>query len=742
MAVFFEKIAMRLIIVSNRLPFTVENKGGVLEFTESAGGLVSGISSYLDSLKNSSFSKNEYVWVGWPGITLPETLKGELKKKAYSEFRSYPVFLAEDAMGAFYHGFCNKTIWPLFHYFPSYAVYDPEYWEQYKKVNSDFCDAVAEIIRPGDVVWVHDYHLMLLPGLLRKKFSDANIGFFLHIPFPSFEIFRLLPNKWRQEILTGLLGADLVGFHTHDYTQYFLRCVLRLLGYEHTLGRLIVEGRIVRADTFPMGIDYDKFHGAPASPGVAAERETLLNTLGSYKVVLSVDRLDYSKGIINRIEAFNIFLEKNPPWHGKITLLLVVVPSRIGVEHYQNLKEQIDKSIGKINGKFGSINWTPIIYQYKYFSFNQLVALYTISDIALITPLRDGMNLIAKEYIASRTDKTGVLILSEMAGASKELGEAIIINPNNREEIAEAIMAAIEMPPEEQKHRNSIMQARIGRYDVVKWADDFFNKLQMTKEEQEKFGTSVLSPALKKQLRDNFNAAGSRLLFLDYDGTLVPFTPDPLAAKPSKELLEILKNFGEIPRTELVLISGRTKDTLQAWFGALNICLVAEHGVWLKEHGGQWQLIKTLMNEWKPKIFPILEAYMDRLPGSFIEEKEFSIALHYRKADAELSSIRIKELRDDLVNFTANIDVQILQGSRVIEVRSAGANKGTAALHWTSRETYDFILAVGDDMTDEDLFKALPENSYTIKVGLAQSNAKYCLYNYAGTVDLLKEIVK
>lgn len=365
-----------------------------------------------------------------------------------TEFNCYPVFISKKDIEKFYYGFCNKTIWPLFHYFTSFAVYDEDYWLNYKKVNELFCSTILEIIKPDDVVWIQDYHLMLLPKLLREKIQNP-VGFFLHIPFPTFEIFRLLPTKWRTEILTALLAADLLGFHTHDYTQDFLRCVLRILGYEHSMGEIAFNGHIVKVDTFPMGIDFTIFYTAQNREDVKKEKEELLKSLGGYKVILSVDRLDYTKGILNRLYAYENFLEKNPQWHKKVVLVLVVVPSRIGVEHYKQMKKQVDEVVGEINGRFGDINWTPILYQFKFLPFHQLVPLYSVSDLCLVTPLRDGMNLVAKEYIASRTDKTGVLILSEMAGASKELREAIIINPNNIEEIADALKLALEISEEE-----------------------------------------------------------------------------------------------------------------------------------------------------------------------------------------------------------------------------------------------------------------------------------------------------
>ncbi len=382
-------------------------------------------------------------------------------------------------------------------------------------------------MQPDDVVWIHDYHLMLLPKLLRDRRPSAQIGFFLHIPFPSYELFRLLPMTWRSEILQGLLGADLLGFHTHDYAQYFLRCVLRVLGHEHSAGRILLPDRLVKVDTFPMGIDFQRFHDAAARAQSVGDRTDLWESLKPFKIVLSVDRLDYTKGILNRLEGYRRFLEDNPSWQEKVVLVLVVVPSRVGVEDYQNTKRQIDELVGKINGEFSAVGWTPVFYQYRFLPFEQLTLLYGASHVALITPLRDGMNLIAKEYTASRPDKTGVLILSEMAGASKELAEAIIINPNSIEEIAAALRLALEMPPQEQIRRNESMQNRLRRYTVVRWAQDFLTQLSSVKVEGARLQSRATGTGSERTARPGFRRAQYRVLFLGYDGTLVAFAHDP-----------------------------------------------------------------------------------------------------------------------------------------------------------------------------------------------------------------------
>jgi len=733
---------MRLFIVSNRLPFTITEKEGKIGFEKSAGGLISGISDYLNSLKDSSFTKIEYIWTGWPGIAINKNLQDEVKQKGLAEFCAYPVFISHKDMENFYYGFCNKTIWPLFHCFPTYTLYDEDFWNCYRQINKDFLEAIVKILKPDDILWIHDYHLMLLPKLIRERMPEVSIGFFLHIPFPPYDIFRLLPNAWRIEILEGLLGADLIGFHTIEYTQNFLRCILRLLGYDHNIGEINIGNRTLKADTFPMGINFEKFFSAGDNIRIQDEIKNLKVHFEGIKTILSVDRLDYTKGILNRLEGYELFLEKNPMWHKKVTMLLIVVPSRIGVESYARMKNKIDEIVGKINGRFGDIKWTPIQYQYKNLPFEQLAALYSVSDIALITPLRDGMNLIAKEYVSTKRDKKGILILSEMAGAARELAEAIVINPNHKVEIARALEEAAGMSDQEQVRRNEAMQKRLSDYNVIRWAGDFIQELKEVVEQRKRFETKLLSLSEKKGLLRDFKNAQSRILFLDYDGTLVGFASDPQEAKPDEEIIRLLKLIDKYPQTKVILISGRDRETLTTWFGSLNIGLIAEHGVWIKEKDLDWQLIKPLANDWKPKLLPLFRMYEDRLPGSFIEEKEFSLVWHYRSADPELASVRAKEFTDDLISLTANIDLQILQGSKVVEIRNSGINKGVAAAHLLSKNEYDFVLAIGDDWTDEDLFKILPQEAYSLKVGIGSSYARYNLKNYKEVIKLLQEMVE
>lgn len=737
---------MRLIIVSNRAPVSVVKNNGGYAFGQSSGGLASGLRTYIDHPEMWNNYASKIIWIGWPGMSIDDTtLRNQTSRQIMEKFGVQSVFLPEQMMENFYEGFCNKTIWPLFHYFTGYTIYEHKYWEDYIAVNRIFCQAVMEIARPDDVIWVHDYHLMLLPGMLRKEMPGASIGFFLHIPFPSFEVFRLLPSRWRQEILSGLYGADLIGFHTHDYRTYFLQSTLRILGLDDQMGEVFYNNRMVRVDTFPMGIDYQKYHNATSLPEVENEISRLDEILHSRKLILSIDRQDYSKGILNRLNAYDHFLSHNQNWLGKITMVLVVVPSRSGVEDYQAVKNQIDGLIGKINGAYGSLDWMPIIYQYRSLSFSELSALYARSDIALITPLRDGMNLIAKEYIASRSNGTGVLILSEMAGASEELDESVVINPNNTEEISNAFNVALEMSPEEQKRRIDVMQQRISTYNVLKWAEDFITTLKEVRKKQARLQTRMLLGDARDKMVQQFNRALKRLLFLDYDGTLIPFSPRPLDAFPGKHLIEKLRKLTALENLQLVIISGRDKTTMQNWFGELPVNLAAEHGLFIREAGGEWQLLKPVRNLWKKKILPVMKHFEEKLPGAFVEEKEYSLVFHYRRSDPEFASLRVKELMNHVVTLTANMDIQLLNGNKIMEVRNAGIDKGIAALHWLSKlesEPFSFVLSIGDDATDEDMFKAMPGWAYSVKVGLQSSHAKFNLLSSHDVMKLLDSFIE
>ncbi|MFO7880238.1 MAG: bifunctional alpha,alpha-trehalose-phosphate synthase (UDP-forming)/trehalose-phosphatase [Bacteroidota bacterium] len=716
----------RIIIISNRLPVSLDFEDDKVTAKQGIGGLATGMKSVHEN--------NDSLWFGWPRY-MPDELSPEKLKETeqvLSDNKCAPVYLTEEDIDNYYYGFSNRTIWPLFHYFMQYTEYKTEFWESYVRVNQIFADTIASQLTEDDVVWIHDYHLMLLPEMLREKLPNLGIGFFLHIPFPSYEVFRLLP--WRDELIRGMLGSDLIGFHTYDYERHFRSCAHRLLGYDADFNFIKLKTREIKLDVFPMGIDYSYFEDAANEKRNRSVKDKtdiqrdidmyFLSTPGR-KLVLSIDRLDYSKGIPNRLLGFEKFLEKYPEHRGTVTLLMLATPTRSNVPQYKKMKREVDELVGRINGKYGSINWTPIWYFYRSMPLDKLIELYLASDVALLTPVRDGMNLVAKEYLASKPDNKGVLILSEMAGSAKEMSEALIINPNNMDQIADKLNQALLMSVEEQKERNVALKDRLKRYNVKKWATDFMNALY----EQSKT-KAIYKPKKMDMVQDKvvsaYNDAQKRILFLDYDGTLVHFKKDPQKASPDDELYAILKKLSDDPKNELVIISGRDKKTLDQWFGKENIRLIAEHGVWVFEDG-KWQMLEKMNNEWKEIFRPVIQWYVDRTPGSLYEEKNYSLVWHYRNTDPELGKNRAIELKDEITSMIANHNLEIMEGNKVLELKTSGINKGRAALHHMSGKSHDFIMAIGDDWTDEFLFKELPSDAHTIKVGSIDTIARYLI---------------
>jgi len=722
----------KIILVSNRLPFNIKRVTKGFEFTPSIGGLATALGSF--------YRDYDSVWVGWPGITTDECI-GEEKERigaGLEDRRCRGVFLSKDDLESYYEGFSNRTIWPLFHYFITETRMDPGDWEAYRKVNEAFAEEVLKVANKYDTIWVHDYHLFLLPELLRERLPELSIGFFLHIPFPSSEVFRTLP--WRNEILRGLMGADLIGFHTYDYVLHFISSVRRLLGHENTLGYIGVGARTVKVGSFPISIDFDHYSNAPHDREVIEEISRIRKRVGDRKIIISIDRMDYTKGIPNRIRAYGRFLEKYPEYHEKVTLINVASPSRIGVDTYQDLKLEVEQLVGDVNGRYTTLGWVPLWYIFQNIPQNQLIALYCCADVALITPLRDGMNLIAKEYITARGDNRGVLILSELAGAAKELGEALHVNPSNIDQMADAIHEALEMPEAKQIRSNRIMRDRIRKYDVDRWAKEFFTDLQKVKEIQVNRGPRRLDKDATDRMLGEFATAEKGLLMLDYDGTLTDFKGTPGEALPDEDLKSDLSSLINMDGIEVVIVSGREKKTLNDWFGKMDVGIIAEHGVWLKPRGRRWRMIEELDGSWKEKIRPVLESYVIKTPGAFVEEKGYSLAWHYRKADQNQAHAQISEMKETLYNMISNLNVGLLDGNRVIEVKNMGVNKGRAVKRWMDRRRWDFILAVGDDWTDEDMFAELPDDGYSIRVGYRDSGARYSLRNVEEVRGLIKRM--
>ncbi len=716
----------RIINVSNRLPVRIV-KGEEYRYECSEGGLATGLSSV--------FSESGHIWVGWPGTEIhaadQQQIMDDLGRR-----KLHPVFLSASEISQYYEGFSNGTLWPLFHYFGPYSNYDPVFWESYVSVNQKFADEIVRMATADDIIWIHDYQLMLVPAMVREQLPDAVIGYFQHIPFPAYEMLRALP--WRSELVNGLLGADTIGFQTEEDVACFRQAVVSLLSCrEHDHG-FFAGARSVRVDAFPISIDYQKFSRMALAPETLKAEEKITR-IAHTKLVLSVDRLDYSKGILQRLKAFEAFLQQHPEWIRKVTLIHLVVPSRDNVCDYRELKHEMDRLITEINGKYATIGWQPIHHFYRSFQPNMLTALYKTAHVALVTPLRDGMNLVCKEYVASNVSKDGVLVLGEAAGAAKELTEALQVNPNDIESFAAAIHTALTMPEAERRQRMEAMQRKVRDNDIFKWMQDFMETLQKQAQKQ-----VLVCPLLTDkgimQIRHSYRQGKSRLFLLDYDGTLMPFHSQPEQAAPDQSLLLLLARLSSVAGNRVVIISGRDRETLDKWLGGIPVGLIAEHGAFYKQHGGKWMGIPGLKQDWKKDIRSALEMFTAGIPGSFIEEKNYSIAWHYRSSERTLVGDRLPAIITMLRTQIQNRNLDMLQGSKVIEIKSNLVNKGKAATSILARHPSAFVLAAGDDVTDEDMFRPLYGKAITVKIGSNISAATYCLKSFEQLRDLLTDL--
>ncbi|TDZ21814.1 Alpha,alpha-trehalose-phosphate synthase [UDP-forming] 1 [Colletotrichum orbiculare MAFF 240422] len=475
----------RLLLLSNRLPITIKrSEDGSYSFSMSSGGLVTGLSGLS---KTTSFQ-----WYGWPGLEVPENEIAGMKERLKDEYNAHPVFIDDELADKHYNGFSNSILWPLFHYHPGEITFDESAWSAYLEVNRLFAKAVVQDVQDGDLIWVHDYHLMLLPQMLREEIGNSKknvkIGFFLHTPFPSSEIYRILPV--REALLTGVLDCDLIGFHTYDYARHFLSSCSRILGTPTTPNGVDYNGRFVTVGAFPIGIDPEKFVEGLKKPKVQERIEALKRKFNGVKLIVGVDRLDYIKGVPQKLHALEVFLTEHPEWIGKIVLVQVAVPSRQDVEEYQNLRAVVNELVGRINGKFGTIEFMPIHFLHQSVSFDELTALYAVSDVCLVSSTRDGMNLVSYEYIATQRERHGVMILSEFTGAAQSLNGSLIVNPWNTEELANAIHDAVTMTPEQREINYRKLERYVFKYTSAWWGQSFV--AEMTRLSQETMQSKTL----------------------------------------------------------------------------------------------------------------------------------------------------------------------------------------------------------------------------------------------------------
>ncbi len=726
----------QVIIVSNRLPVSVKKEAGELVFYPSLGGLATGLASYVDDPRNR--------WIGWPGIASDEltdadreTIVEELSKR-----NCYPVFLSKRQIDDFYNGYSNKILWPLFHNLARRSVTETvrrRWWQAYREVNKRYVQATLDLAETNVRVWLHDYQLMLVPEMLRAERKDINSGFFLHIPFPDAKTYTRLPEG--KKLLKGMLGADLVGFHTPQYVIDFLDSC-RSAGVEIINDRELVAGdHNVRVASFPMGIDYEKYSSAGKSKTVKAAVRRYRKRYRKLRVIASVDRLDPTKGLVERLQAYATLLERNPRLRGKVIFCMVAAPSRTDIKAYKDLSERVEALAQDINQAYGTAKWQPVDYINVSQPFEEVTALFQVADVAFIAPLRDGMNLAAKEFVAS-TRKNGVLILSETAGAAGELRDALLVNPKQPETLVLALEQALSMRKRELRGRLRRMQQQLSVNTVQDWAKTFVTALQQP---VPLTGPRLIVRTVRGRLQANllhdFRHAKKRLLLLDYDGSLVPFADNYKTAGPPKSLLSLLETLSKDKKNDIVLVSGRGAHDLKKWFGHLPISLIAEHGASVKKAGhSSWRVIDKTDHEWKLLLQPVLEKYAALTPGAKVEVKPHSLVWHYRSASvyhAQKYAVTIKRvLRPTLKKY----GLELLQGNKVLEIKNPRVTKGMATQDWLRRD-YPFVVAIGDDITDEDLFAILPPSAYSIKVGRGRTLAQYRLSAPKDVMRLLRKLV-
>jgi trehalose 6-phosphate synthase/phosphatase len=694
----------RVILVSNRLPVSIATSPEGARLVASSGGLATAMRELHEQGKGR--------WIGWLGdqSKLSPEIAHKLVKEAEAQ-RLKPVELTPAEVALYYEGYSNGVLWPLFHYLIEKVRLDSSHeWRTYVQVNQRFADAVLEDLRPGDTVWVHDYQLALVPAMLRRKAPSVRIGFFLHIPWPSSDVFRILPS--RVDILTGLLGADLIGFHTESYRQNFIHAAAEVLGLDIGTETLTWEERTVRVGAFPIGIDIATFERQ--APQIDDLKRQLQAETPGKKIVLGVDRLDYTKGVPRRLLAIDRLLEREPALRTQLHYIQVAVPTREKVAEYTELRKMVNELVGRINSQHGSPVSSPVQLLYRSVSADQLLALYRAADVMLVTPLRDGMNLVAKEYVAARIDGRGALVLSEFAGAASELVAAINVNPYDITGIALAVRHAMFMSDEEQRIRMARLRNIVKGQSVQKWASTFLGELKVV--QPSTFSYASLPSDLEDVIL-RVNRARHRTLLLDYDGTLAPIADLPSLAAPDRRLLELLAKLAEKPNTDIHVVTGRSQESIEPWLNGIPLWLHTEHGFRSRRPDGHWLPSAYAQPPFLETALRIMEKHAERTKGTFAEPKASSVAFHYRRANPYAARECLRQLKPEL-EAALPPEAQLLEGHKVLEVRMRGVDKSAAVHTALSHSPEDTsVLAAGDDRTDEDLFLALPEGAIAVKVG-------------------------
>jgi trehalose 6-phosphate synthase/phosphatase len=692
----------QLVVVANRLPVEPVYLHGdpdedITGWRLAPGGLVSALESVLRT--------QDAIWIG-AGDQLPEIEHGSLRLEAVS--------IDPDDADDYYEGFANSAIWPLYHDAIVTPAYHRHHFRAYERVNRAFAQRVAEVAAPQATVWVHDYQLQLVPGMLRDLRPDVSIGFFLHIPFPPSALFAQLP--WRRRILEGLLGSDLIGFHTHDDARAFVYSCERFLGLTAHEGTVRWQGRRVSIGAFPIGIDAESFSRTASDPAVIERAEQIREEMGSpTTLLLGVDRLDYTKGIDIRLKAFAELLQDERLDPASTVFAQVAVPSRETISQYQQIRDDIELLVGRFNGALSTFGATPIHYLRRVLEREELIALYLAADVMLVTPLRDGMNLVCKEYVACRNDDSGALVLSEFTGAARELSQAYLVNPYDTSGVSEAIVRAVEADPADSQARMISMRAAVFDMDAKAWAQEFLQTLQT--------GLASTTAAVAddrdraKLPLEQLARARHLLVCVDYDGTISPIVADPQAARPLPEAVQALQSLAALPQTTVVVVSGRALENLRDVAKLPeDIHLVGSHGAEvdapLELDPAQQRLLEQCTTA--------AEELAATVSGAHIEMKPGSIAIHVRRCEPKAGAELIRAIVMGPGRYPGVLG---RHGKEVIELSVAHAQKSDAVRALRQRFDASTVLFIGDDLTDESVFADLSGHDVGIKVGAGDSAA-------------------
>ncbi|KAI7894428.1 glycosyltransferase family 20-domain-containing protein [Mucor mucedo] len=680
--------------------------------------------------------------------TIDDEERESLRHLLRSRYDMVPIFVDDKLSFGHYEGYSKQVLWPLMHYLMwSDKVDELKFWDDYVKVNELYAAEAIKNYVEGDIIWVHDYHLMLVPQIIRAALPSAPVGLFLHTPFPSSEIFRCLPH--RKEILTGILGANVVGFQTYNYGRHFASNCTRILGYEYTPSGIIGNGILIQIGVFPIGIDVERTRYHCHRPGVAPKVKAIRERYAGKKIIIGRDKLDPVKGVLQKLEAFELFLKDNPEWREKVVLIQVTSP---GVLNSSELENKASEIVGRINAKYGSLEFTPANFFNQHIDRDEYYALLQVADIGLVTPVIDGMNTASFEYIVAQEEHHSPLILSEFAGTARSMGDAVIVNPWNFPEVARAIAECLSMSDEEKLSRYQQLQQFVNSHTAGFWARSLINGLINVP----KNIWASASPLNVTRVKTEYEHRRKSAFFFDYDGTLSPICTDPELAKPSDELLEVLTKLAGNPQNVVWVISGRSKHYLEEWLGHIpNLGLSSEHGCFIRDPKSEtWvSMLENVDMSWKDDVMEIFEYYTERTPGSFIEQKECSLTWHYRKADPKYGAFQAMEMQNHLEqSVVGKLPIECITGKMNVEIRPSLVNKGVIIKRaLTQNPDVEFILCAGDDKTDEDMFRTLerielggnPILQFTVCVGShnRKTLANWKVDSNQDFIRVLKELV-